>query len=60
MMILKSINDKWEQIKFSIGNFYPILTDQHDQGGVMSGHYFHQDLYVVRLIHEANPVKHIS
>lgn len=45
---------------FSIGNFYPILTDKHDQGGVMSGHYFHQDLYVARLIHEANPVKHVD
>ncbi|MBN8573727.1 MAG: DUF268 domain-containing protein [Candidatus Kapabacteria bacterium] len=26
----------------------------------MSGHYFHQDLYVARLIHEANPVKHVD
>lgn len=45
---------------FSIGKLYPILTDKHDQGGVMSGHYFHQDLYVARLIHEANPVKHVD
>lgn len=47
---------------FSIGKLYPILTDKHDQGGVMSGHYFHQDLYVARLIafFQANPVKHVD
>jgi hypothetical protein len=45
---------------FPLGKAMPILTDREDQGGVMSGHYFHQDLYVARKIHEANPVRHLD
>lgn len=45
---------------FKWGPLYPILTDKNDQGGIMNGHYFHQDLYVARLIHGANPKKHLD
>lgn len=45
---------------FSIATLYPILTDKYEQGGVMSGHYFHQDLYIARLINLANPKKHLD
>ncbi len=45
---------------FSITSLYPILTDKYDQGGVMTGHYFHQDLYVARLINLALPIKHLD
>jgi SAM-dependent methyltransferase len=45
---------------FEITSMYPILTDKSDQGGTMSGHYFHQDLYVARLINLANPIKHLD
>ena len=34
---------------------FPILTDFIDQAGVMSGHYFHQDLVVAQKIFEAHP-----
>lgn len=39
---------------------FPIVDDKKDQGGTMIGHYFHQDLYVANLIHEANPKKHLD
>lgn len=45
---------------FAFGTPFPILTDKDDQGGVMKGHYFHQDLFVARKIHEANPIKHVD
>lgn len=39
---------------------YPILTDFTDQAGVMSGHYFHQDLVVAQKIFEAQPRRHVD
>lgn len=45
---------------FSFGTPFPILTDKDDQGGVMKGHYFHQDLFIARKIHEAAPQKHVD
>ena len=27
--------------KFDISSFYPILTDRNEEGGTMTGHYFH-------------------
>ncbi len=45
---------------FDTISIYPILTDKNDQGGTMKGPYFHQDLYVARLIHLAKPVKHLD
>lgn len=38
----------------------PILGDYGDQAGVASGHYFHQDLLVARLISKANPSRHVD
>jgi hypothetical protein len=45
---------------FQMGSTYPVLTEKTEEGGVMSGVYFHQDLYVARLIHEAKPSKHLD
>jgi SAM-dependent methyltransferase len=39
---------------------FPILYDYADQAGSARGHYFHQDLLVASLIHEAKPVRHID
>lgn len=36
----------------------PILSDYRAASGEASGHYFHQDLLVARLIHEAAPRRH--
>ena len=43
-----------------VDQFFPILYDYSDQAGSAHGHYFHQDLLVARLIHEANPARHID
>jgi hypothetical protein len=43
-----------------VDQFFPILYDYYDQAGNAHGHYFHQDLLVARLIHEANPSRHID
>ncbi|HMS68625.1 MAG TPA: DUF268 domain-containing protein [Saprospiraceae bacterium] len=45
---------------FEFGAHYPILNDKFEEGGSMKGHYFHQDLYVARLIYAANPTKHLD
>lgn len=46
--------------QFSFGNIYPILDEKSVEAGTMSGHYFHQDLFVARLIFEKNPERHID
>ena len=51
---------KGDDQTFSFGTPFPILTDKDDQGGVMKGHYFHQDLFIARKIHEAKPEKHVD
>ena len=35
---------------FKIAKFFPILGDKQDSGGLISGHYFHQDLLVANFI----------
>ncbi|GHT31189.1 hypothetical protein FACS189434_00490 [Bacteroidia bacterium] len=45
---------------FPMGENYPIFNDKFSAAGIMSGHYFHQDLYVARKIFENNPQKHLD
>ncbi len=45
---------------FVFGEKYPILDEMFVESGTMSGHYFHQDLFVARLIFEKNPPRHID
>ncbi|MEP6794296.1 MAG: DUF268 domain-containing protein [Saprospiraceae bacterium] len=45
---------------FPFGRKYPVLGDRHSEAGVMSGHYFHQDLFVARKIYEARPIRHLD
>jgi SAM-dependent methyltransferase len=51
---------KGDDDTFKIGPFFPILSDKDDEGGTMSGHYFHQDLYIAKQIFKANPEKHLD
>lgn len=46
--------------KFPFAGAYPILGERFEESGNMSGHYFHQDLFVARKIFAANPVRHID
>ena len=38
----------------------PTLADRHASSGVAKGHYFHQDLWAARLVHAAEPVRHLD
>lgn len=45
---------------FKFGKWYPILYDRFEEGGQMSGHYFHQDLYVAQRIFINTPQRHVD
>jgi SAM-dependent methyltransferase len=46
--------------EFKFGTIFPILSQRFKESGTMSGHYFHQDLYVARKIYHNNPNRHID
>lgn len=46
--------------QYPFGKMWPIYNNRKGQGGVTRGHYFHQDLYVAKLVYRANPVKHLD
>lgn len=43
-----------------VTHIYPIINEYKDQAGTATGHYFHQDLLVASLIHDAHPERHID
>lgn len=43
-----------------VTHLYPILDEYKNQAGTATGHYFHQDLLVASLIHNASPKRHID
>lgn len=45
---------------FPEGKAYPCLNDRGADGGVASGAYFHQDLFVAQRIFDANPSIHVD
>lgn len=45
---------------FYFGKKYPVFEDRYSSSGTMSGHYFHQDLFVARKIFQNNPTKHVD
>lgn len=45
---------------FPFGDKKPILNEREETSGNMTGHYFHQDLYVARRLFKANPTKHLD
>ena len=51
---------KGSDTTFRLGNRFPILNEWSEEAGVVSGHYFHQDLFVAQKVHENNPVRHID
>jgi SAM-dependent methyltransferase len=51
---------KGEDTLFPFGKWYPRLREWKEQGGVASGHYFHQDLFVAQQICKHSPVRHID
>ena len=49
-----------ENTDFPVTKSFPMLGDRFAKSGIMSGHYFHQDIYVARRIFEKNPARHID
>lgn len=39
---------------------YPCLTDRDDSAGSASGHYFHQDLWAARKVHDSGAAEHVD
>lgn len=56
----KNIKLQNRKERFGPIKYYPILTDRNDFAGALSGHYFHQDLFVAQRIFQNNPEKHID
>src|SRR5688500_3252798 len=46
--------------QFPIEEWFPVLNERYAEGGVMSGHYFHQDLLVAKRIFQNKPAKHVD
>lgn len=57
---LKLRKQKGKDAIFTFGPIYPVFGDKFSQSGTMSGHYFHQDLFIARKIFENNPNRHID
>ncbi len=43
-----------------LGRLYPCLSDHDQAAGGVSGHYFHQDLYIAKQIYEHRPPRHVD
>jgi len=43
-----------------VSELRPMLADLDGEAGVASGHYFHQDLWAARLVHERRPARHLD
>lgn len=52
--------EKSNNVEFDNLIVHPQLKDKFDSAGTMSGHYFHQDLYIAQRIFEKNPKKHLD
>ncbi len=46
--------------QFPIGEWFPILNERYAESGTMSGHYFHQDLFIAKRIFQNKPAKHVD
>jgi SAM-dependent methyltransferase len=57
---LKLGKQKGHDKNFHFGRIFPILNERFTESGTMSGHYFHQDLYIAGRIYKNNPKRHID
>jgi len=46
--------------QWKISSIFPCLHDRFGEAGDISGHYFHQDLFVAQKIFERKPKKHVD
>lgn len=54
------IKQKGDNTDFPFGKPFPILNERTETAGTMSGHYFHQDLYMAKQVFKANPSRHLD
>lgn len=57
---LSSFKKQKNNGEFVFSRFRPILSENSDDAGNLSGHYFHQDLLVAQKIFKNNPQKHVD
>ncbi len=57
---IKLKNQKGQDSTFFFGRRFAILGERFSESGTMTGHYFHQDLFVARKIFNDNPNKHVD
>ncbi len=60
VQLIKLLSQKRRNKTFPILSFLPILSDKYQSGGTLTGHYFHQDLFVASLIYKNSPNKHVD
>ena len=53
-------NQRSDDRSFNLDRIYPIISDRFETGGIAKGHYFHQDLYVARMVYESQAKKHVD
>lgn len=53
-------NQRSDDRSFNLDRIYPIISDRFETGGTAKGHYFHQDLYVARMVYESQAKKHVD
>lgn len=58
--LVKLSRQKGNKKDFLFGSPYPRLGDRFAESGIMSGHYFHQDLLIARRIYNNKPLKHVD
>jgi SAM-dependent methyltransferase len=54
------VKQKGNDNTFFMGKEYPFIYEKEETAGQMSGHYYHQDLFVAQQIFNDNPIKHID
>ena len=57
---LKLKKQKGKDSDFEFGLNYPVLDERFSKSGTMTGHYFHQDLFVANKIYFENPERHVD
>ena len=58
--LLRQRDASGEATIFPMGSAFVITGERSSEGGVASGHYFHQDLIVARDVFKSNPRRHID
>lgn len=57
--LIKTLSNR-KSTQFGALYLFPITADSTEPSGSMSGHYFHQDLYVAQQIFKQKPNKHVD